>query len=96
VRPDPVRPAALSPSALPEKTPDPAALVKLSECMRANGVPGFPDPTANGGLVLPGGPGAYTNNPTLQNAAKVCARKTGVSLPGRSGLPPGTITLTGP
>lgn len=78
-----------------EKPPDPAALVKLSECMRANGVSDFPDPTANGGLVLPGGPGAYVNNPTFQHASKVCARKTGVSLPGPSNLPPGTITLTG-
>jgi len=78
----------------PEKAPDPAALVKLSECMRANGVSDFPDPTANGSLILPGGPGTV-NNPTFQNASKVCARKTGVSLPGRSNLPPGTITLNG-
>ncbi len=78
----------------PEKTPDPAALVKLSECMRANGVSDFPDPTANGGLVLAGGPGTL-NNPAFQNASKVCARRTGVSLPGPSNLPPGTITLSG-
>jgi hypothetical protein len=76
------------------KRPDQAALVKLSECMRVNGVPEFPDPTANGDLVLSGGPGTV-NNPTFQNASKVCARKTGVSLPGRSSLPPGTITLSG-
>jgi hypothetical protein len=80
----------------PERRPDPAALERLSECMRANGVPDFPDPTANGDLVLPGGPGRYENDPTFQNAAKVCDRKTGVSLPGRGSLPPGTITLDGP
>jgi hypothetical protein len=79
----------------PVKMPNQAALVKLSECMRANGVPDFPDPTASGGLILPGGPGGEVNNPVFQNASKVCARKTGVSLPGRSSLPPGTITLSG-
>ncbi len=76
------------------KRPDQAALVKLSECMRVNGVPEFPDPTANGDLVLSGGPGTV-NNPTFQNASKVCAQKTGVSLPGRSSPMPGTITLSG-
>ena len=80
----------------PEKRPDPAAMVKLAECMRANGVPDFPDPAANGSLILPGNPDQNANNPTFQNASRVCARKTGVNVPGRSGLPPGTITLTGP
>jgi hypothetical protein len=78
-----------------QKPPYAAALVKLSECMRANGVPDFPDPSANSALILPGPPGAYTKSPAFQNAAKVCYRKTGVSVPGRSGLPPGTITLSG-
>jgi hypothetical protein len=57
-------------------------------------VPNFPDPGANGSLTLAGGPPAV-NNPIFQNAAKVCARKTGVNLPGRSSLPPGTIELDG-
>ena len=77
------------------KPPDPAALVKFSECMRANGVPDFPDPTANGNLVLSGGPATYANNPTFRNASRVCTRKTGVRLPSPSNLPPGTITLRG-
>ncbi len=71
----------------PPKTPDQAALVKYAECMRANGVPDFPDPTA-GGLELPGGPGSDQNNPTLQNAAKVCVKKTGVQPLGGGGPPP--------
>jgi hypothetical protein len=78
----------------PLKAPNAAALVGFSECMRANGVPDFPDPGANGSLILPGGPGRQ-NNPTFKNAARVCTRKTGVSLPGGKNLPPGTITLTG-
>jgi hypothetical protein len=79
----------------PLERPNPAAVVKLAQCMRANGVPDFPDPSANGNVILPGNPDQNANNPTLQNASKVCARKTGVSFPGRSGLPAGTITLSG-
>jgi hypothetical protein len=77
--------------------PDQAALVKYAECMRAHGVPDFPDPTA-GGLQLPGGPGSGLdpNNPALQNAAKVCVKKTGVHPLGGGGpLPPGSF-LVGP
>jgi hypothetical protein len=77
-----------------EKGPDMAALVRLSECMRANGVPEFPDPGANGSLVLSGGPSTLSN-PIFQNAARVCVHKTGVRLPGAGGPPPGTITLSG-
>jgi hypothetical protein len=77
------------------KPPDPAALVNFSKCMRANGVPDFPDPNANGNLVLAGGPVTYANNPTFQNASKACTQKTGVRLPSPSSPPPGTITLSG-
>jgi hypothetical protein len=79
------------------KAPSQAQLVKYAECMRANGVPDFPDPTA-GGLSLKGGPGSGLNpdNPTLQNAVKVCVQKTGVGPVGGGGpLPPGSI-LSGP
>ena len=73
-----------------------AQLLKVSVCMRANGIPDFPDPSG-GGLQIQSSQGSdlNPNNPTFQNASKVCTRKTGVSLPGRSGLPPGTITLSG-
>jgi hypothetical protein len=86
--------AALRAGRLPER-PGQAATVKLAACMRANGVPDFPDPSANGSVILPGNPDQNANNPTFQDASKVCARKTGVSLPGRSSLPAGTITLSG-
>ncbi|HEV3294530.1 MAG TPA: hypothetical protein VG123_36575 [Streptosporangiaceae bacterium] len=77
----------------PPKAPSQAALVKYAECMRANGVPDFPDPTA-GGLVLHSAPGS---NPTLQNAAMVCVKKTGVqpALGGGGPPPPGTIEDNG-
>jgi hypothetical protein len=79
----------------PLKAPDPAALVKFSACMRANGVPDFPDPTANGQLILPGGP-QTAKNPTFQDASKLCVKKVGV-LQGLGGgtPPPGTIELNG-
>jgi hypothetical protein len=77
----------------PYVPPSQAALVKYAECMRANGVPDFPDPTA-GGLVLHSAPGS---NPTLQNAAMVCVKKTGVqpALGGGGPPPPGTIEDNG-
>ena len=79
------------------KLPDRAAMEKFSECMRANGTPDFPDPTANG-LSLNVGAGGDLNpsNPTFQNAAKLCAQRTGVHLPGAGGTPPpGIIKLNG-
>jgi hypothetical protein len=83
----------------PQKAPSQAELVKYAACMRANGVPDFPDPGAQG-LVLPqnGTPGSDLNpdNPVFQNASKVCEKKTGVYPAGGGGpLPPGSI-LSGP
>jgi hypothetical protein len=75
--------------------PDQAQLEKFSNCMRANGIPGFPDPTANG-LSLNMGGDLNPDNPALQNASKLCAKKTGVrGLPGSGTPPPGTIELAG-
>jgi hypothetical protein len=71
--------------------------VWLTECMRANGVPDFPDPTGGGfrGIY---GPGSYLNpnNPTLQNAAKVCEKKTGVQPANGGGTPPPGTIESGP
>jgi hypothetical protein len=77
----------------PPKAPSQAALLKYAECMRANGVPDFPDPVG-GSLqfnraTLP--PGELTS-PAFQEAVKVCAQQTGVHLSGPGGTPPpGTI-----
>jgi hypothetical protein len=72
----------------PLQKPDPAKLLKYSECMRANGVPDFPDPSAGGGLSIrvSAGSDLDPNNPTFKNASKLCAKKTGV--PGLGGGPP--------
>jgi hypothetical protein len=60
----------------PLKTPDLAQQVKFAECMRANGIPDFPDPTAgNGAIHATAGSDLDPNNPTLQNASQVCDKE---------------------
>jgi hypothetical protein len=54
-----------------------AALLKYSECMRAHGVPSFPDPTTSGGGVgisIHGGPGTGLDpsSPIFQRAQAAC------------------------
>jgi hypothetical protein len=74
--------------------PDPAKLAKYAQCMRANGVPDFPDPSS-GGLSIRISPGSDLNpqSPTFQSASKLCAKRTGV--PGIGGPPPrGAIQAT--
>jgi hypothetical protein len=76
---------------------DRATLEKFSECMRANGIPDFPDPTATG-LSFNRGSSSDLNpdNPTFQNASKLCVQRTGAKVPAAGGtLPPGTIQLNG-
>jgi hypothetical protein len=70
----------------PLQKPDPAKLEKFSQCMRAHGIPDFPDPTG-GGLSIQVHPGSDLDphNPTFQNASRLCAQKTGV--PGIGGTP---------
>ncbi len=56
--------------------------VRYSDCMRAHGVPSFPDPTFG-----PGGEGAgvnfqeNTSSPACQTASKACAH-VGTNIPG--------------
>ena len=72
-----------------------AKLLKLAECMRANGIPDFPDPNASGRLVLNLGGDTNPSNPAYLNAAKTCARKTGAQVPGVGPPPPGSVELNG-
>ena len=80
----------------PPRPPSQAKLLKYSECMQANGIPDFPDPTG-GGLTFSVGAGGDLNpsNPAFQNASKVCTKKTGVHVPGSGPPPPGTIEIDG-
>ena len=73
------------------KTPDQATLDKFSACVRANGIPDFPDLnessnhfSSNGGDLNPG-------NPALQNAMKLCGKKLGVQGLGGPSTTPGSV-----
>ena len=76
--------------------PSSAALLKYSECMRANGFPDFPDPSANGGLQLNVGSAMSPSNPAFNRADTLCAQRSGVHPFGSGhGAAPGTIELNG-
>jgi hypothetical protein len=65
------------------------ALLKYSHCMRANGVPEFPDPSG-GGFTIRAGTGVNPASPTFQAARAKCKKL----LP--NGGPPGAGTTTHP
>jgi hypothetical protein len=73
--------------------PSNPTLVNYAKCMRANGVPGFPDPIGNS-IVIKGGSGASVNpgSPVFQNADKLCSKKTGYVQGSHGSAPaPGTV-----
>jgi len=80
----------------PLPKPDPVKLEKFSQCMRAHGIPDFPDPSG-GGLSIQTHPGSDLNprNATFQNASKFCAKKYNVPGLGGGTPPPGAIEATG-
>lgn len=75
----------------PQSQPSPAESVKFSECMRANGLPDFPDPKSDGTLSFRIGPNLNPNSPTFEHASKVCAERT--SIQGLGGPSAGTVEL---
>ena len=60
---------------------NPQRALKLSECMRANGVPNFPDPNGQGVIQ---GSGIDPNSSQFQKAQQTCAKKVGGGLGTRS------------
>jgi hypothetical protein len=77
----------------PVEKPDQAALLKFSECMRANGIPDFPDPSG-GGLSLRRGGDLDPSNPAFQHTQKLCGKQTGLTGPIAGGAPqPGMIKV---
>jgi hypothetical protein len=80
----------------PLEKPDPAKLEKFAQCMRAHGIADFPDPNGNG-LSIQTHPGSdlNPNNPTFQNASKLCAKKAGVPALGGGTPGPGSIESSG-
>jgi hypothetical protein len=55
-------------------------LLAFAQCMRANGVPQFPDPDPNGALNMGG---VDSSSPQFQQALQICTAKTGLQLGGQ-------------
>ena len=49
-----------------------AAFVKFSACMRADGVPNFPDPTGGGGIQISSSSGINVDSPAFKAAQSKC------------------------
>jgi hypothetical protein len=48
--------------------------VEFADCMRAHGVPNFPDPTAGGGIKIPSNSGIDPQSPAFQSAQDACSK----------------------
>jgi hypothetical protein len=73
-----------------------ATALKFAQCMRANGVPTYPDPTGSGNQTIHASSASDLNpaNPTFQAASTLCARKTGYVSKFSTGAPqPGSINI---
>ena len=57
-----------------------AAMLDFAKCMRANGVPDFPDPSADGGILVGQGNGPDPSSPAFQKAQQACRSKLGDQL----------------
>jgi hypothetical protein len=51
-----------------------AAFLRYSECMRARGVPNFPDPPAGGGIHITASSGLDPESPAFQAAMQTCRK----------------------
>ena len=60
--------------------------LKFSECMRAHGVPSFPDPQPGGGFVFQAGSGVDPSSPAFEAAHAKCVKL----MPVPAGLAPGS------
>jgi hypothetical protein len=71
--------------------------LRFARCMRANGVPSYPDPTGNGNsqaVHVSSGSDLNPANPTFQAASTLCTHKTGFQNKFSSGPPqPGSINV---
>ncbi len=75
------------------KPPDQDALVKYSQCMRANGVPNYPDP-GTGGTTNFNGTGIDPNSPFFGRANDKCGKQIDAPSWWVSGAgPPGNISV---
>jgi hypothetical protein len=73
-----------------------ATALKFAQCMRANGVPTYPDPTTGNNQAIHASSGSDLNpaNPTFLAASTLCTKKTGFVSKFSTGTPqPGSINL---
>lgn len=73
-----------------------ATALMFAQCMRANGVPDYPDPTSGNNQTIHATSGGDLNpaNPTFQAASTLCANKTGYQSKFSTGAPqPGSINV---
>jgi hypothetical protein len=72
-----------------------AIALKFAQCMRANGVPTYPDSTGNNQTIhASSGSDLNPANPTFQAASTLCTKKTGFVSKFSTGAPqPGSINL---
>jgi hypothetical protein len=78
----------------PAQTPSLAAAEKFAQCMRANGVPDYADPTSGQSAVrATAGSDLDPANPKFEAASTLCANKTGFQKFGNGTPPPGTINV---
>jgi hypothetical protein len=71
--------------------PDPGVIAqerKMSQCMRENGVPKFPDPNADGALTLNGSSGLDPTDPTFLKAQNLCSQYAPVGPKGGNAIHP--------
>jgi hypothetical protein len=82
----------------PSSSSDQAAALKFAQCMRANGVPDYPDPTGSSQAIhASSGSDLNPANPTFQTASALCADKTGFQSKFSTGPPqPGSINVSMP
>lgn len=62
--------------------------LKYAQCMRAHGLPNFPDPSPGGGFVFQAGSGVIPGSPAFQATQAKCQKYN----PAPQGLTPGTQT----
>jgi hypothetical protein len=80
----------------PPASSDQATALKFAQCMRANGVPTYPDPTTGNNQTIHAGIGDDLNpaSPMFEAASTLCTKKTGYVSKFSSGPPqPGSINL---
>jgi hypothetical protein len=82
---------AVGPGSPPSQTQVQGDALAFARCMRASGVPSFPDPKAGGGFVFQTGAGVDPSAPAFKTAQAKCRKL----LPS-GGLAPGTSTHPAP